>query len=125
ALYEMREIGRIDRLPRLAVIQAEGAAPQYHAYRRGFDHFEPVKAKTVATAIKIGNPVSYPKAVRALKWTNGVVEVVSDQQIMDEKALIDAAGIGCEPASACSLVGIQKLVEKGIIIRGETVVRLL
>lgn len=125
ALYEMREIGLIDRLPRIAVIQAEGAAPLYHAYRRGFDHFEPVKARTVASAIKIGNPVSYSKAVRALKWTDGVVEIVSDQEIMDAKALIDATGIGCEPASACSLAGVQKLVEGGIIKRGETVVGLL
>jgi threonine synthase len=125
ALYEMRQLGLIDRLPRLAVIQAEGASPLYRAYQRGFDCLEPMKAETVATAIKIGNPVNYPKAVRALRWTNGVVEMVTDQEIMDAKALIDAAGIGCEPASACSLAGTRKLVERGIIQRGDSVVGVL
>ena len=84
-----------------------------------------MKAETIATAIKIGNPVSYQKAVRALRWTNGVVETVTDQEIMDAKALIDRTGIGCEPASACSLAGAKKLVDKGIIQPHETVVGLL
>lgn len=124
-LTELYTLGIIDRLPRIAVIQAEGANPLYQAYLRDFDHLEPIKAETIATAIKIGNPVSYPKAVRAIRNTNGVVEQVSDQEIMDAKALIDATGIGCEPASACSLAGIHKLVEKGVIKRGESVVGLL
>lgn len=125
ALYEMHQLGLIDRLPRIAVVQAEGASPLYRAAQRSFDHLEPMKAETIATAIKIGNPVNYPKAVRALKWTNGVVEMVTDQEIMDAKALIDAAGIGCEPASACSLAGTRKLVERGVIQRGESVVGVL
>ncbi|XWX05129.1 threonine synthase [Aggregatilineales bacterium SYSU G02658] len=125
ALYEMRQLGLIDRLPRIAIVQAEGASPLYRAAQRGFDHLEPMKAETIATAIKIGNPVNYPKAVRALTWTNGVVEMVTDQEIMDAKALIDAAGIGCEPASACSLAGTRKLVEHGVIQRGESVVGVL
>jgi threonine synthase len=124
-LSELHHLGIINRLPRIAVIQAEGANPLYQAYLRDFAHFEPMKAETIATAIKIGNPVSYPKAVRALRNTNGVVEQVSDQEIMDAKALIDATGIGCEPASACSLAGVRKLVEKGVIGRGESVVGLL
>jgi threonine synthase len=82
-------------------------------------------AETVASAIKIGNPVNYAKAARTLRWTNGVVEQVSDQEIMDTKALIDRQGIGCEPASACSVVGVQKLVHKGIIQPHETVVGIL
>jgi threonine synthase len=109
----------------LAVIQANGANPLYMAYKTGFTRFEPVHARTIATAIKIGNPVSYPRAVRTLQWTNGVVEQVSDQEIMDAKALIDAQGIGCEPASACSVAGLRKLVDQGVIGRGETVVALL
>lgn len=125
ALRELHEIGFIDRIPRLAIIQAEGANPLYQSFQNGFDHFEPVHADTIATAIKIGNPVSYAKAVRAIRWTNGVVEQVSDQEIMDAKALIDRQGIGCEPASACSLVGVQKLVQKGIIKPHETVVGIL
>jgi threonine synthase len=124
-LHELYQLGLIDKLPRLAIIQAEGASPLYHAYLRGFDHLEPMKADTLATAIKIGNPVNYAKAVRALHWTNGVVEMVTDQDIMDTKALIDATGIGCEPASACSVAGARKLVEQGIIQHGETVVAVL
>jgi threonine synthase len=124
-LHELYELGLIDQMPRLAIIQAEGANPLYKSYQTGFEHYEPVHAETIATAIKIGNPVSYKKAVRALKWTDGVVEQVSDQEIMDTKALIDRQGIGCEPASACSVAGIQKLVEKGIIGRDESVVGIL
>lgn len=125
ALYELHALGLIDRMPSLAIIQAEGANPLYRAYQRDFETFEPVHAETIATAIKIGNPVGYPKAVRSLKWTEGVVEQVSDQEIMDAKAQIDGQGIGCEPASACSLAGIRKLVEAGVIKPHETVVGLL
>jgi threonine synthase len=125
ALREMHQIGLIDRIPRLAVIQAEGANPLYQSYQRGFDRFEPIHAETVASAIKIGNPVNYPKAIRAIKWTNGVVEQVSDQEIMDAKALIDGHGIGCEPASGCTLAGIRKLVNSGIIKPQETVIGIL
>lgn len=124
-LWELRQLGLIDRLPRIAIIQAEGASPMYEAYKRGFDRLVPQKADTIATAIKIGNPVNYAKAVRTIKWTNGVVESVTDQEIMDAKALIDASGIGCEPASACSLAGTRKLVEAGIIQRSDTVVGIL
>ncbi len=125
ALHELYNLGLIDRLPRLAIIQAEGANPLYRSYQRGLAALEPVHAKTIATAIKIGNPVNYAKAVRALRWTDGVVEEVSDQEIMDAKALIDRQGIGCEPASACSLAGAQKLVSRGIIRPGERVVGIL
>ncbi len=125
ALWELHCLGLIDRLPRIAIIQAEGANPLYASFQRGFDRLEPVHAETLATAIKIGNPVSYAKAVRAVRWTNGVVEQVSDQEIMDAKALIDAAGIGCEPASACSLAGTRKLVDMGVIQPGDSVVGIL
>ncbi len=125
ALHELYEIGLIDRLPRLAIIQAEGASPLFNSFQRGFDRLEPIHAETIATAIKIGNPVSYPKAVRTIRWADGVVEQVSDQEIMDAKALIDRQGIGCEPASACSLIGVRKLVDKGVIKSSETVVGIL
>lgn len=124
-LLEMYEVGLIDRLPRMAIVQAEGANPLYRHYRAGFRDFEPVKAETIATAIKIGNPVNLQKAIRTLEWTSGVVEEVSDQQIMDAKAMIDGVGIGCEPASACSVAGTKKLVERGIIKRGDTVLGVL
>ncbi|MCS7070152.1 MAG: pyridoxal-phosphate dependent enzyme, partial [Anaerolinea sp.] len=125
ALHELHQLGLIDRLPRIAVIQAEGANPFYRAYQTGFTAFNPTRAETLATAIKIGNPVNYPKAVRALRWTDGVVEQVSDQAIMDAKALIDGQGIGCEPASGCTLAGIRKLVDQGVIQPQETVVGVL
>ena len=125
ALREMYDLGLIDKLPRMAIVQAEGASPLYQSYTTGFEHFEPMKAQTIATAIKIGNPVNRKKAIRSLAWTNGVVEFVTDQQIMDAKALIDAAGIGCEPASACSLAGTRKLVDAGIIQPGDTVAGVL
>lgn len=124
-LKELFDLGLIDRMPRLAIIQAEGANPLYEAYRRGFDHLEPMHAETIATAIKIGNPVNYRKAMRTIQWTNGVVEQVTDQEIMDAKALIDAQGIGCEPASACSLAGIRKLTDAGIITKSDRVVGVL
>ena len=124
-LLEMHEVGLIDRLPRIAIIQAEGANPLYRYFASGFKNFSPVKAETIATAIKIGNPVNMQKAVRTIEWTGGVVEQVSDQQIMDAKAVVDGVGIGCEPASACSVAGTLKLVEKGVIKRGDTVVGVL
>jgi threonine synthase len=79
----------------------------------------------VATAIKIGDPVSYRKARRSIEWTDGVVEEVEDGEILDAKAMVDAAGIGCEPASAASLAGLRKLVAGGTIRPGESVVAVL
>ncbi len=125
ALHELHELGLIDRMPRVAIIQAEGANPLYQAYRTGFEVFEPIHAETIASAIKIGNPVNYQKAARTIQWTNGVVEQVTDQEIMDAKAQIDARGIGCEPASACSVAGTRKLVDMGVIQPEETVVGIL
>ncbi|MGB1288704.1 MAG: threonine synthase [Aggregatilineales bacterium] len=124
-LKELYDLGLIDKLPRVAIIQAAGASPLYESYLTEFEEYAPQKAETIATAIKIGNPVSYKKAVRTLNWTNGVVDSVTDTEIMDAKAMIDAAGIGCEPASACSLAGTRKLVEKGIIKPGDSVVGIL
>lgn len=124
-LLEMVELGLIDRMPRIAIIQAEGANPLYRHFAGGFKDFQPVKAETIATAIKIGNPVNLQKAIRAIEWTNGVVEEVSDQEIMDAKAIVDGVGIGCEPASACSVAGTRKLVDKGVIKAGDTALGIL
>lgn len=123
ALDELKKLDLIDNIPRLASIQAEGANPLYQTWKSRKDKLVKVeKPETIATAIKIGNPVSWKKALRALKVTNGVVEQVSDQEIMDAKAVIDGSGIGCEPASAASLAGVKKLVESGVIERKERVV---
>jgi threonine synthase len=125
ALREMYELKLIDRIPRLAIIQAQGASPLYEAFIKEFEDYEPMKAQTLASAIKIGNPVNYKKAVRSIVRTNGWVESVTDQQILDAKALIDRSGIGCEPASAATLAGIRKLVDRDIIKSDETVVGIL
>lgn len=125
ALYEAKLLGLIDRVPRLAAIQAAGSAPFYQSYQSHFAERKTVKAETVATAIRIGNPVSYGRAIRTLGWTDGLVEAVTDDEIMDAKAMVDRVGIGCEPASAASVAGARKLVAAGVIKPGETVVGIL
>jgi threonine synthase len=79
----------------------------------------------VATAIRIGDPVSYERAVRSIRQTRGVVAAVSDREILAAKAVIDGAGIGCEPASAASLAGLRQLVRRGIVGRRDSVVAVL
>ena len=125
ALYEAKQLGWIDRMPRFAVIQASGAGPFYEAYKNGFGALKPQKADTIATAIRIGNPVNYTKAVRSLQWTHGIVDIVSDDEILEAKAVVDAAGVGAEPASCATVAGMKKLVSKGEIKPSETVVGLL
>lgn len=126
ALRELRDCGLIRRLPRLAVIQAEGAAPFYELARRQASVLEPVRApETLATAIRIGDPVSWPKALHEVRATAGVVEKVSEQEIADAKAIIGQCGIGCEPASAATLAGIRKLRAAGTIRPGDDVVAVL
>lgn len=125
ALHELQELGLISRLPRLAAVQAHGANPFYRSFVGGFQQRERVTARTVATAIRIGNPVSYERAVRSLRWTNGLVTEVSDGEIMDAKAQVDGAGIGCEPASAAAVAGARRLAAEGIIRRGQSVVAIL
>ncbi len=125
ALFEARELGLIDRLPRIASVQAVGASPFYQSFKTDFREHVTMKAETIATAIRIGNPVSYERAVRTLAWTNGLVASVTDDEIMDAKAMVDGAGIGCEPASAASVAGTRKLVRQGIIHPDDTVVSIL
>ena len=125
ALMELHELGIITKVPRIAVIQAEGANPLYTMWKNHTE-FKPVRnPETIATAIKIGNPVSWPKSMRAVTWSNGVVEQVTEQEIMDAKAKLDAAGIGAEPASCCSLAGAKKLRDSGVIAPDEKVVGIL
>lgn len=124
-LKELHELGLIDRLPRIAVIQAEGAAPFYQSYREGFAQRYSIKANTIATAIKIGSPASFLKARRTLELTDGIVEIVSDQEIIDAKAQVDLSGIGCEPASAAAVAGVRKLIASGVIKPTDDVVAIL
>ena len=125
ALHEALQLGLIEKMPRFAVIQAEGASPFYRAYKDGFKELKPQKAETIATAIKIGNPANYTKAIRSLQWTNGIVESVTDEEILEAKAVVDAAGIGAEPASCATVAGIKKLIGSGTIKSKETVVGIL
>jgi len=125
AIREWRALGLLDRAPRLAAVQAAGAAPFAAAFERGFDRLEPVSAQTVATAIKIGNPVSYARAVRALRETEGVALAVTDAEILAAKAAVDQAGIGAEPASCAALAGARALRRRGLIEPQATIVCLL
>ena len=123
-MMQLRDAGLIDRLPRIAVIQAEGANPLYTAFQAGAD-LKPMAAETLATAIRIGNPVSFYRARVGLEATQGVVEQVSDQDILDAKAQVDRAGVGAEPASCATVAGLKKLVTAGIIAPDARVVGVL
>ena len=131
ALLEMRELKLISRLPKLSIIQAQGANPFYRSVRElGGKKLEPKKlepmtADTLATAIQIGNPASWKKALRVLQATGGEVEQVTEVEIAIAKAEIGADGIGCEPASAVTLAGLKKLRRSGFVKPGESVVLIL
>jgi threonine synthase len=149
-LMELFELGLIDRLPQLTVVQAEGAAPFARMFASNAGEVSPHAAsretmrrasddkdefgdvltpcdapQTLATAIKIGAPVSWKKALRAVKWMGGRAMSVSEQEIADAKAIIGRDGIGCEPASATTVAGIKRLVASGIIGPDERVVAVL
>lgn len=127
ALREMLSYGLIDKLPRLAVVQAAGAAPFYDFVRapEGTPFTTVSHPETLATAIKIGDPVSWPKALQEVAQSGGVVEKATEQEIADAKAQIGRCGIGCEPASAATLAGIKKLVAAGVIDKDADVVGVL
>lgn len=124
ALLELKELGWISKLPRIAAIQAHGANPFYQSWKAGkeiiVEHPE-----TIASAIRIGNPKSLTRALAYLKRLNGVVEEVTDEEIIAAKRVVDGCGIGCEPASAASVAGAKKLVAAGVIKKNEKVVGIL
>jgi threonine synthase len=144
AFMELHALGLIQRIPRLAVVNAAGANTLQRLYndgglrwnagrwdRRLVDGFlakldaEARRAATLASAIEINRPVNLPKALRALAVCDGVVCEVSDQEIVDAKALVGAGGLGCEPASAASLAGAKLLRQRGVIARSDRVVCIL
>ena len=125
ALVEAHAVGLIDRVPQVVTVQAEGASPFYRYFESGFDHYEPMTPHTIASAINIGAPASVDRARRTIQNTGGIVTMVTDEELLDAKATIDAAGIGCEPASATSLAGIRKLIAAGDIAADATVVGVL
>lgn len=144
ALLELKQLGLIDRLPRLAIINAAGANTLYQLHERqglrwcdGRPDERIVasfyaemdrsgrRAETLATAIQINRPVNLNKSLRALAACDGVVREVSDQEILDAKAQVGAGGFGCEPASAASVAGAKLLRSQGIIGGGDRVVCIL
>jgi threonine synthase len=126
ALIELQAAGFIDKLPRMIIVQAEGANPLARMWRNGAEKLEPVEnPETSATAIRIGNPRSWKKALRALRHTDGFVMDVSDQEIAVAKAMIGRDGIGCEPASATTLAALRKLSWQGKIDRDASVIAIL
>ena len=144
AFAELKELGLVDRIPRLAIINAAGANALYELYhQRGvryskgcIDHAAIVafydqwtragrKAQTIASAIEIGRPVNLTKALRSLETMDGVVRQVSDPEILDAKALVGRFGYGCEPASAASLAGVRLLLKEKVIAPSDRIVCIL
>lgn len=144
AFMELKHLGLIDRVPRLAVINAAGARTLEELFSqrevRWFNGLPPrdkisgyfqeldaatIKASTIASAIEINRPVNLTKCLRALDFCDGVVRQVSDQEIMDAKARVGAGGLGCEPASAASVAGAKRLREEGVIAPSDRVVCIL
>ncbi len=124
-LKEAYNAGWISKLPRIATIQASGANPFFRSFNSSFKDYSPIKAETVATAVRIGDPVNYKKARRVIEDLDGVVCEVSDTEILAAKSIIDSQGVGCEPASASSLAGVKKLVTEGTIKKSDSVVAIL
>jgi threonine synthase len=123
---EMQHLGLISALPKISIIQSEGANPLVRSIREsGGRTLTPIVAETMATAIRIGNPASWKKAVQILHATKGTVEQVSEVEIAVAKAEIGAEGFGCEPASAVTLAGLKKLVRQGFVGKGESVILVL
>ena len=126
AFLEMKQLGFISALPSISIIQAEGANALVRTMREtGGTKLIAVDAETAASAIRIGNPASWKKAVRVLQATGGTVEQVSEVEIALAKAEIGADGTGCEPASAVTLAGLKKLVKQGFVKSAQSVVLIL
>src|ERR1035438_7924999 len=126
AFLEMKRLGVVQSVPKISVIQAEGANPLYRTvHEKQGKELVTVEADTLATAIRIGNPASWMKSLKVLQATNGCVEQVTEAEIAVAKAEIGADGVGCEPASAVTLAGLKKLVKSGFVRREESVVLVL
>jgi threonine synthase len=119
----LQELGLIQKLPRICLAQAERANPLYRSYLQGFTTFEPVVAqKTLAMAIRIGNPVSVKRAIRTLQRFNGVVEQASEQELADEAARADRTGMFNCPHTGVALAALRKLAERKVIRSHDRVV---
>jgi threonine synthase len=122
-LLLMRDLGLIDRLPRIACAQAANANPLYLSYQTNFEEYRPVTAKkTAATAIQIGAPVSYERAVKVLKAFDGVVEQATEDELANAAARADRVGLYCGPQTGVALAALLKLVQRGRIKSDDRVV---
>ncbi len=122
-LLMMKELGLIDRLPRLVAAQAQRANPLYLSYKTDFEKFQPVQAQsTLASAIQIGNPVSYERAVKTLKAFDGIVEQVNENELANAAVCADHTGLYACPHTGVALGALFKLLERGEIRRNERVV---
>jgi len=124
-LMELLDLGLISRVPKIAVVQASGANPFASAFKAGTPVVPLASAETRATAIRIGDPISWRKSLRGVTAGGGTVDEVTDQEILDAKAKLDASGIGAEPASCAAVAGARKLRAGGVIGRGDRVVGIL
>ncbi len=119
----MKGLGMINRLPRIVCVQAAKANPLYQSYLKGFEEFKPIRAqKTLASAIQIGNPVSFNKAVKILKMFNGVVEQATEDELANAAALADKTGLFNCPHTGVALAVLFKLVERNEIKKDERIV---
>jgi len=119
----MKELGMINRLPRIVCVQAAKANPLYQSFLKGFEEFKPIRAqKTLASAIQIGNPVSFNKAVKILKMFNGVVEQATEDELANAAALADRTGLFNCPHTGVALAVLFKLVERKEIKKDERIV---
>jgi threonine synthase len=122
-LLMMRDLGLINKLPRIVVAQSEHANPLYRSYLKNFATFEPIQArKTLASAIQIGNPVSFEKAICVLKKFNGQVIDATEQELADAAALADKTGMFSDPHTGVALAALLKLLKAGKIDKSERVV---
>ncbi len=125
-LGELAEAGLVAELPRLGVVQAEGASPFHRMWSTGAEELVPEdRPETRATAIRIGRPANWPRALRALRRTRGLTAAVSDSEIEMAKRRLATLGVGCEPASAASLAGLRQLRRTGEVPEGARVVLVL
>jgi threonine synthase len=124
AVQELKEVGWIDKIPKLTGIQAAGAAPLARAFNAGKNDFVPEdEPETVATAIRIGNPVNGRRALRAMYDTKGTCTTVTDEEIIDAQRFLGRTeGVCVEPASAASIAGLKKLLSVGLVDKDERVV---
>ena len=119
----MKDLGLIDRLPRIACAQAQNANPFYLSYQNGFQEFKPVAAQpTLASAIQIGNPVSYERAVKTLQVFDGLVEQVSEDELANAAVRADRTGLYACPHTGVALAVLIKLLDKGVIHRDQRVI---